>query len=92
MKTVELIKKVTANGRTFLITKDENGYWGIEDKYYRNGKLTRSFNGIQGNLTDSLEKTEKNVRIRIEVDRLKDSGMDLLDAIPQAYINLGIDF
>lgn len=92
MKTVKLIKKVSANGRTFLITKDENGYWGIEDKYYKNGILTRSFNGIQGLQSDSLEKTELNVRLRIEVDRLKDSGMDLMEAIPQAYVNLGIEF
>ena len=91
MKSVELITKVTANNRTFLITKDENGYWGIEDKYYKNGRLTKEFNGIQGNLSTTAETTIKRVLLQIETDRLVKNGMNLMDAIPQAYMNLKIN-
>lgn len=84
------MKKVTtliARNREFYIVKDENGYWGIESKYFVNGVLTKKFNGINGHLGKTVEETLKRTHDTIEIDYLvNECGMDLMDAM-KAHFN-----
>ena len=70
------IDKITYMGREFQILKDERGFWAIESKYIKNGKLTKEFNGISGLLSKTAEDAKSKVRQRVEIDALVASGMD----------------
>ena len=86
MHEMRHVKTYRENGRTFWILQDEHGYWGIEDKYIENGKLTREFNGISGCLCDTAEETIRVVSGRIRIDAMKEAGMSD-DAILKALFD-----
>lgn len=88
MKEVTLVTTVHYRDRTFLITKDENGYWGIEDKYYSGGQLIQEFNGITGHLFKELHNTIHQVLLVIEAEYLISTGMTRDDAVIQAFRNI----
>ena len=75
MHEMRHVKTYRENGRTFWILQDEHGYWGIEDKYIENGKLTREFNGISRCLCHTAEETIRVVSGRIRIDAMKEAGM-----------------
>lgn len=74
------------NGRTFVICKNDKGYWAFEDKYIKNGRLTREFNGITGKLSKTLEEVLKRVRDQICYDDLIEAGVDHGDALLQVFM------
>lgn len=74
------------NGRTFIICKNENGYWAFEDKFVKGGKLTKEFNGITGKLSKTLEEVLKRVRDQIRFDALLEAGVAQDDALLQVFM------
>ena len=72
---MQKITKVIIEGRTFHILKDEQGYWGIEDKYIKDGKLTRRLDPLEDNLRDNLAECINAVEIRVRIDMLVAGGM-----------------
>ena len=82
---METISTYHESGRTFLILKDEHGYWGIESKYVQNGKLTKQFNGISGHPGETAAEAIQLVSMRIRVDAMVAAGMDRLDAVTKVY-------
>lgn len=79
-----LIDSYTEMGRTFLILQNGQGFWGIEQKYICNGKLTKPFDGMSGHLTKRKEDTIHEVSIQIKADSLVAKGMDPLEATLRA--------
>lgn len=79
------MKKITTyheSGRMFYICKDENGYWGIENKYVdKNGRVKIALNGLNGHLHRTLEETLASVKNEIMVDKLMAAGMTSEQAI-----------
>lgn len=77
---MEKITEIKDSGRTFYILQDHNGFWGIEDKFFQHGRLTQSFNGLTGNLSDRIEDTIQKVCLIIRRDYYLSMGFDILTA------------
>ena len=74
------------SGRTFYICKDENGYWGIEDKNIdENGKLAVKLNGISGHLKNSVADCIRSISFQIKLDDLLTQGYDLNSAFQKMW-------
>lgn len=88
MKTIRKVTTYIRRNREFYIVKDENGYWGIESKWFdENGMLTKVFNGINGHLTKSAEQTIKEVEKTIEIDYIAEStGCTKMEAIEKYFM------
>ena len=82
---MKLINTINYREREFYILKDSNGFWGIESKYFENGKLTVQMNGITGNLNKTQEQTEKSVKDHIEYEFLVENGMDKMEALMKVF-------
>ena len=83
------ITDYTENGRTFIICKDKNErFWAFEDKYVKNGRLTKQFNGITGKASNSLENTLQLVHDAIVYDKLIASGVSSEDALKIIFNNI----
>lgn len=78
------ITEVNSRNRKFLILKDENGYWGLEDTLFNNGILIKKVNGLQGNLSKTLDECIKAVLFRIECEFLTNNGLDIMVALQEA--------
>jgi len=83
------IDKITYMGREFQILEDEHGFWAIESKYIRNGKLTKAFNGISGLLSKTADEAKTRARQLIDVDALVESGMDRMTASIKVIYGIG---
>ena len=71
----------TENGRTFIISKDERGYWGIEDKYIdAEGRTKKQLNGMNGNLSDTMKGCLMKVHHLIQLEKMIAEGMNPVDA------------
>lgn len=83
------MKKITTyieSGRTFHICRDENGYWGIEDKHIdENGKLKVKLNGISGHLKDSVAECIQSISFQIKLDDLIAQGYDMNTAFQKMF-------
>lgn len=83
------MKKITTyieSGRTFHICRDENGYWGIEDKNIdANGKLMVKLNGISGHLKASVAECIQSISFQIKLDDLLNQGYDLNAAFQKLF-------
>ena len=79
---MRIITTLRTNGKTFVILKDDYGYWGIESKYIdKNGRLVENVWGLKGHLNKKLEDTIRQCKISALVDKLVNRGSTLEDAI-----------
>ncbi len=83
---MKLITTIHKRDREFYILKDNNGFWGIESKYFENGKLMVRMNGITGNHNKTREETIKAVMNQIEYEYLVENGMDKMEALMKVYM------
>lgn len=81
------MKKITTytiNNETYYIMKDNNGFWGIHERYVTDGRLNKVLNGIEGNLNKTLNECLKSCYCESEFRRIQsktDSKSDLLNAM-----------
>ena len=76
------------NGRTFVICKNDRGFWAFEDKFIENGKLIKEFNGISGKLSKTLEEVVKRVHDQIVFDALIEQGVEKGDALLRVFMGV----
>lgn len=85
------MKKITtviSENRTFIVARDERGYWGIEDKYIdADGKLAVQLNGVSGFLHDKLQDTVNAIIFQTRFDALIKQGLSFQDAAMQLMAN-----
>lgn len=75
------ITTVFSEGRTFIVAKDEKGYWGIEDKHIgQDGKLMTKLNGINGFLHEKLDDTINAIIFQTKLEALMENGMSFAQA------------
>lgn len=85
MKRFEAVTTFYYRGETFKIVKCENYYMAINTKDIdENGVLTKSYNGINGHATKSIQKTINSVKYSLDVDILMQEGHSLEDALNMA--------
>lgn len=83
---MKVVSTYYENGRCFKILKDSHGYWGVEDKYIVNRRLTRQFNGLTGFLSNSVSEVIEKIRKQIAIDTLVENGVDRIEAVYQIII------
>ena len=75
------ITEITRKGRTFVVCKDEHGYWAFEDCCISpEGTITREYNGLSGLLHEDLSQTLRAVCEKVDIDELIAAGVDPLEA------------
>ena len=84
MNTV--IKKIQARDEKYVIVRNEEGwYLAINTKYIdADGKLNRPLNGLQMFANKELKQTVRTVLMFAEVEYLKSTGMNDMEAMMEA--------
>lgn len=86
METLKQVTTYMESGRTFIICQDEcSRYWAFENKFVKNGKLTRVFNGITGKMSNTINETLSRVHEQIRFDELMESGLSMEQAFKLIY-------
>jgi len=80
MKTMEKVTELYAYGKCFIIAVDCHGYWGIGEDLLENGRLTRTLNGLDGNLSDTLDDCIRACRIAAGMEYYIAQGMSVVEA------------
>lgn len=72
---LNIIKKLEAHNRKFVIVKHEGMYCAIEDKYITDGKINQQLNGLQMKASDNVDDCIQNTLNSVEIDWLVSEGM-----------------
>lgn len=93
MKNPAKVTTVHVYGYTYIILKDEQGYWGIDSKLFdSDGILRKRVNGMQGNLSKTLADCVEQCRISAKIEALiRDEGFDRMEAIDYLVTLLDIE-
>lgn len=96
MKNATKITTFIYRGREFYILKTDavnicgvdKRFWGIESKYFENGKLTIEVNGIAGNLSATVAECIDSVKTGIEIDYIAETEkISKMEAIERYYLS-----
>lgn len=75
------VTELHAHGKTAIICRDDCGqYWGIPSKYIDKGRLVCRLNGIQGNLSETLESCLESTTSAFHMEALTEHGVDVVVA------------
>ena len=73
---MQKITKVIIEGRAFYVLKDERGYWGVDARCIKQGKLTRPLNEKKDIFDSSLAGCINALEIQVKVEILmEETGM-----------------
>ena len=84
MKTVVTVKKIEG----YTIVKYNGMFWGIKDKYIKEGITTKQLNGVQGNIAETVESCEELCNNQLRVDKLVENGIDRVIAVVMVAMNM----
>ena len=96
MKNVTRITTFIYRGREFYILKADavmicgvaKRFWGIESKYFENGKLTIEVNGIAGNLSATVAECIESIKVGIDIDYIAETeNCSKMEAIERYYMS-----
>lgn len=80
MNTPYVVTRYHENNRNFIIVKDENGYWGIEDIYLDSeGRTKQKIDGLTGYLSHTLDICLKRIHSSVQFQMRVDAGEDPMD-------------
>ena len=78
------ISELVTHGKSFIICKDDSGFWGIDSALVVDGKLTRRVNGIEGHLSETLQDCLNACHIEAHIEELKAQGYTFTQAMSEA--------
>ena len=82
------ITELVTHGKSFIICKDDSGFWGIDGALIVDGKLTRRVNGIEGHLSETLQDCLNACHIEAHIEELKAQGYTFMQAMNEAWLEL----
>lgn len=92
VEVVDIITRYFGCYSAYYIVEFSNGKFGsIKEEYITNGKLNKALNGIEMNLSNSVNDVIFSIRYHENVKMLMENGFDIKDALKKTNELLGLD-